>query len=283
MSQKIKNIFLSSLPAIILSSLLAVAVIYAFTEPTKTPPQGNVPAPINVSSTPQTFLDSKTLKVKDDGTGILSIEGGIWGKGIGVFNGSVGIGTTAPVYKLQVGDGQVSSSSTVLIISKLDAETSLNIGYAGFNDLWRIVRPAGNDSLAIQRGTTDVVRFSQANGNTNFNSGLLFINAANSTVGIGTTNPQAKLDVAGQIRISGGNPAQGKVLTAVDNNGLASWQPVKAYDCRVCVQISDRGCVSQFGSVQCTPWASENGGWSDWATDTNAYDPDCVRVKLECR
>jgi hypothetical protein len=55
MSQKIKNIFLSSLPAIILSSLLAVAVIYAFTEPTKTPPQGNVPAPINVSELPKLF------------------------------------------------------------------------------------------------------------------------------------------------------------------------------------------------------------------------------------
>jgi hypothetical protein len=119
MSQKIKNIFFSSLPAIILSSLLAVAVIYAFTEPTKTPPQGNVAAPINVGSSSQ-------------------IKGG----------------------PLQVN---------------------------GFRNI----------------GTTIL----------------------DGSVGIGTMNPQAKLDVAGQIKISGGNPGEGKVLTS-DASGLASWQPV---------------------------------------------------------
>ena len=42
-------------------------------------------------------------------------------------------------------------------------------------------------------------------------------------VGIGTANPGAKLDVAGQIKITGGAPAAGKVLTS-DAAGLASWQ-----------------------------------------------------------
>jgi hypothetical protein len=42
-------------------------------------------------------------------------------------------------------------------------------------------------------------------------------------VGIGTATPQAKLDVNGQIRMSGGSPGMGKVLTS-DANGLASWQ-----------------------------------------------------------
>jgi hypothetical protein len=42
-------------------------------------------------------------------------------------------------------------------------------------------------------------------------------------VGIGTTNPGAKLDVAGQIKITGGSPGAGKVLTS-DASGLASWQ-----------------------------------------------------------
>ncbi|MCX5697582.1 MAG: hypothetical protein NTU54_06430 [Candidatus Omnitrophica bacterium] len=42
-------------------------------------------------------------------------------------------------------------------------------------------------------------------------------------VGIGTTDPGAKLEVAGQIKMTGSTPGAGKVLTS-DANGLASWQ-----------------------------------------------------------
>lgn len=42
-------------------------------------------------------------------------------------------------------------------------------------------------------------------------------------VGIGTTTPGAKLEVSGQVKITGGLPGNNKVLTS-DANGLASWQ-----------------------------------------------------------
>jgi hypothetical protein len=42
-------------------------------------------------------------------------------------------------------------------------------------------------------------------------------------VGIGTTSPGAELEVAGQVKITGGSPAAGKVLSS-DAGGLASWQ-----------------------------------------------------------
>ena len=42
-------------------------------------------------------------------------------------------------------------------------------------------------------------------------------------VGIGTTTPDAKLEVDGQVKITGGSPGVGKVLTS-DAAGLASWQ-----------------------------------------------------------
>ena len=47
--------------------------------------------------------------------------------------------------------------------------------------------------------------------------------ATNGNVGIGTSTPAAKLDINGQIKIQGGNPGGGKVLTS-DANGLATWQ-----------------------------------------------------------
>jgi len=46
---------------------------------------------------------------------------------------------------------------------------------------------------------------------------------AGSSVGIGTDAPSQKLDVNGQLRIRGGNPGTGKVLTSSDNNGNAVW------------------------------------------------------------
>lgn len=42
-------------------------------------------------------------------------------------------------------------------------------------------------------------------------------------VGLGTSNPVAKLEVAGQVKITGGAPGANKVLIS-DAGGLASWQ-----------------------------------------------------------
>jgi hypothetical protein len=47
-------------------------------------------------------------------------------------------------------------------------------------------------------------------------------------VGIGTTSPGAKLEVAGQVKITGGSPGEGNVLTS-DADGLASWQDPSAF------------------------------------------------------
>jgi hypothetical protein len=46
-------------------------------------------------------------------------------------------------------------------------------------------------------------------------------------IGIGTSSPSAKLEVAGQIKITGGSPGDGKVLVS-DAAGLASWQTAPA-------------------------------------------------------
>jgi hypothetical protein len=53
-------------------------------------------------------------------------------------------------------------------------------------------------------------------------------------------------------------------------------------DVRLAIQLTDND-RKQTGAVQYTSWASEGGGWSGWALDSNGHDPDEVRVMIETR
>lgn len=70
------------------------------------------------------------------------------------------------------------------------------------------------------------------------------INGATSTVyvGIGTTNPQDRLHVAGNIRMVDGNQASGKILRC-DALGTGYWQNVNATD------VSAWGLTGNAGTV----------------------------------
>lgn len=52
-----------------------------------------------------------------------------------------------------------------------------------------------------------------------------FVIDQNGSIGIGTINPTATLDINGQLRIRGGSPAENYVLTS-DSNGLATWADI---------------------------------------------------------
>ncbi len=74
--------------------------------------------------------------------------------------------------------------------------------------------PEVTSAFAISSASLGGPRFSVDDAN----SRIFF----DGDVGIGVITPAAKLDIDGTIKISGGNPGDGKVLTS-DANGLASW------------------------------------------------------------
>ena len=115
---------------------------------------------------------------------------------------NVGIGTAGPAYKLQIDRGDLMVRGTN------------NYGSSG--NTARLYLGDANAYISAKNGTglqfgtftaADMVTFLQGSGN----------------VGIGTASPGAKLEVAGQVKITGGTPGTGKVLTS-DAAGLATWE-----------------------------------------------------------
>jgi hypothetical protein len=178
----IKIPYYYSLPAIILSILLVAAFIYAqqnnWQEPTQNPPQGNVPAPLNVGNQGQ---------AKEGG---LILNTGGAQNGLIVHSGKVGIGTgdNTIVFTLTVNnDLGVSSGEKLLAVirrSEIQESGGVAIGYYsnGNNVTGGIIRSTNNLPLFI--------------GAPNAGQALT-ISANTGNVGIGTTTPGQKLDVVG--------------------------------------------------------------------------------------
>jgi N-acetylneuraminic acid mutarotase len=78
--------------------------------------------------------------------------------------------------------------------------------------------------LTLSGLTDGGVLFADSNSVISQNSDLFWDNT-NKRLGIGTTNPEAKLEIAGQVKITGGAPGAGKVLTS-DASGLATWETI---------------------------------------------------------
>ncbi|MEZ4156446.1 MAG: hypothetical protein R3B52_00510 [Candidatus Paceibacterota bacterium] len=66
-----------------------------------------------------------------------------------------------------------------------------------------------------------------------------------------------------------------KNASAVELNGQA--------DFRLSIQLNDKTCGQQNGTPRSAGFLSQGAGYaqSDWATDSNGFDPDCARLGLE--
>jgi hypothetical protein len=195
---------------------------------------------ISDSIDPEYTPDAK-LEISSGGTGrdLLMLSSYPSGDGdllIVKNSGKVGIGTTTP-----------SSPLTIKTVAGPDIE---------------LVSTGSNADImtnaAFKVGTTTSQPFSIITNN-------LYQMTVDSTgnVGLGTISPSTKLEVAGQVKITGGSPEDGKVLTS-DSTGLATWQTLTETDPTVIASVKDG--VS-WGEVSDIP-----AGFADGIDDVGAGD-----------
>lgn len=158
--------------------LTAGYVVLAWQEPQLPPPSGNADAPVNIGNETQ------------NKTGNLNVSG------------SIGVGTTSPGTKLDVngstrsyGSGDVGSAFSLVNTGKSTAGTAYT---------WNVYNMTGSNGNKLSFWAYDKTnpctggmcneRFSI------YDNGIIY---APGNVGIGTQTPSYKLDVAGNVRISG--------------------------------------------------------------------------------
>lgn len=122
-------------------------------------------------------------------------------------NGNVGVGTSTP--------------------SNLFTVKASNIGFSQES-------PDGTTKIGFYTANGSAFLQTHTNHNLNFttNNGVQqMVLTTGGNLGIGTAFPGAKLEVNGTVKINGGTPGNGKVLTS-DATGLASWKTNSAYGFR---------------------------------------------------
>lgn len=158
---------------------------------------------------------------------------------------NVGIGTNTPTYPLTV----IGTPGGKGIVQKT---LEVEVGFY-----------TSSTQAFIQTWSNHPLNFSTNNGNNQMTL------STQGYLGIGTTTPTTSLDINGSLRIRGGIPAAGKVLTS-DANGLASWQtPATAISIKATKATINLNMGLSNASYTTLPLQDNNSGGFD---DLDGFD-----------
>ena len=141
---------------------------------------------------------------------------------------NIGIGTVTPGAKLDVRGGVYVNNPNTADTGGINmAYNSYLVSYVN-NVRWgKIVLFNGSGDMVITNSYGNMpphgIVFQTATTGVDGTVAEAMRISSDGNVGIGTDVPGTKLEVAGQVRITGGSPGAGKVLTS-DANGVGSWQ-----------------------------------------------------------
>ncbi|MBI2566980.1 MAG: hypothetical protein HYV63_08130 [Candidatus Schekmanbacteria bacterium] len=136
--------------------------------------------------------------------------------GFVVGSGALGIGTAFPSANLHVVEPATASPAIKLTSGGYTA--AIGVAHESGTHFFSSAQ-AGDLALQAHQGAR--IRLGADNGSGSGEAAVTI--GADGSVGVGTASPGAKLEVAGQVKIAGGSPGAGKVLTS-DAAGLGSWQ-----------------------------------------------------------
>jgi len=176
--------------AVVLS--FGVSYVFAWTAPTLPPPDGNSTAPLNTSAVNQTKDGTLTLKRNDGVQGIETYGNALFA----TLGGRVGIGTAVPAGIFHV---KGAAPNAFIESTNTSGPDLFFTGSGSFDGKDYVLYSSGSGNTV---GAGKFVIHDESTGG----AARLVIDSAGD-VGIGVTaplyDPQAKLDVVGDLRIGG--------------------------------------------------------------------------------
>jgi len=156
-------------------------------------------------------IGTVTPGAKLEVAGQVKLTSGPSGSGLWLASGYEGIGTSTPNGPLQVeSDISVASGANLSNrVAPIVVGDGDGTGPCLLIDGNQIEQGSASSVLNLNYSSSADVTLAQGGGN----------------VGIGTSSPDARLEVAGQVKITGGSPGAGKVLTS-SADGLGAWQAI---------------------------------------------------------